>query len=867
MRRFGFAAGVILSGAVLRADIPQPEVRDVFRPLPPGAVRFNGGFGREIALCRDNWCLGDMPDHELERVYREGRPFMAMGEMWGKFFRTSAMYYRYEPLPALRERIVASVGRVLEMERPNGSISCAEVAAQPDFRGGDLWERKYVMLALERYYECVDRDPKVLASLRRQADAILAQIGSGEGQREIFADGFSYNFIESATIAEPMMRLYFLTGDRRYLDFVRYILESGGARGCDLIQEAIDGVRPCRMGCDYPKAYDMLSLFEGVVEYYRATGDRRYRTAALRLFGSVNAREITLIGNGGGDWPYSTGMGGEGWCDTAFEQTNPKMNRMMETCTGVTWLKYCSQILRLTGDSAAMDAIEKYAYNGLLGAMKPDGCGFSYCNLLNGAKTTNSGWGWSFGSKRVTCCNLNGPLGFAYLPYVAVMDSDEGPVVNLYNALSARCERADLTLKTDFPSSGRVEISVDRVKTSGRFSIRLRIPAWSLSTKVSVNGKPETTVRAGDYLPLVREWRDGDVVTLDLDMRVRLVPGPQGSASGSADFQAVTAGPLVLSRDERLDRAFSEKVSVVADASDVIAAKPLSLSGYRQAYEVPVSGGSIRMVDYASVDCWDGNRIMTWLPLAAPDSIIEGSVSFECSDADLNRRFKSDPAVRMELFCRYLGVKMRGDWPWIGGADVNPQPLDGLVWAKGTLTTARGPIVVRWRKGPSGDVVESVRMPWGIWGNASAFVPRPIRRSLRLATVGSREDAAFLDDFSRIAASLNVRLELNPGAPEDGDVVVWCGEAPRFGSANAYLESHGEADEQAAFMLGVGTIPVESVGRVAQNGREETYLRALIWAAELFGVDVARCRYHPDSVERIRADRLKVDAMRAVLRK
>ena len=56
---------------------------------------------------------------------------------------------------------------------------------------------------------------------------------------------------------------------------------------------------------------------------------------------------------------------------------------------GVTWLKFCSQIMRLTGDPSPVDEIEKYVYNGLLGAMKPSGDGFSYVNLLNGNKVVN----------------------------------------------------------------------------------------------------------------------------------------------------------------------------------------------------------------------------------------------------------------------------------------------------------------------------------------------------------------------------------------------------------------------------------------------------------------------------------------------
>ena len=88
----------------------------------------------------------------------------------------------------------------------------------------------------------------------------------------------------------------------------------------------------------------------------------------------------------------------------------------METCVGVSWMKFCTYVLRTTADVSAADYIEKYIYNGLLGAMKPGGDGFSYVNLLNGDKVTNHGWGWNFDGLPVTCCNLNGPIGLAYIP-------------------------------------------------------------------------------------------------------------------------------------------------------------------------------------------------------------------------------------------------------------------------------------------------------------------------------------------------------------------------------------------------------------------------------------------------------------------
>jgi len=38
-------------------------------------------------------------------------------------------------------------------------------------------------------------------------------------------------------------------------------------------------------------------------------------------------------------------------------------------------------------------------------------------------------------------------------------------------------------------------------------------------------------------------------------------------------------------------------------------------SDARMEFIVPTTKGNIRMVDYASVNCWDGSHICTWMPL------------------------------------------------------------------------------------------------------------------------------------------------------------------------------------------------------------------------------------------------------------
>ncbi|MDR1742788.1 MAG: glycoside hydrolase family 127 protein [Dysgonamonadaceae bacterium] len=588
------------------------KVEDQQFPLPPGSIRLSGFLENDIQNFIEHWNKGVVPYAEMADFFRNGRRQFALGEMWGKAVRSACMFYRYTQDPELKRMIDATVNDLLSTQQKNGSISCVRINQQPDDPNGDLWERKYAMLGLEEYYQWVNPDPRVLESLKRQADCIISQIGDAP-KAPITEQGWSETGIESSSLLEPFMRLYNRTGEKRYLEFATYIVDNGASKGSNIFQQAINNVEPAKMGLPYPKAYEMTSVFEGLVEYYRATGDPKYKQAIQNYFNNVKNREITIVGNGGGH-----GIGGEGWNNMAFEQSDPDIVRMMETCVGVTWMKFCSQMMRLTGDPAAMDEIERYVYNGLIGAMKPHGDGFSYCNLLNGHKTNNTGWGWDFGDLRVTCCNLNGPMGLAYIPFVAVTTTKNGPVINLYNAATVGMTTPsgnplNLSIETDFPQSGKVSVKVNPEKPES-FDVKLRIPSWSARTSVKVNGAAQP-VTAGTYASIKRQWKAGDTIEIVLEMRCRLLLSSQCSNPQGNNRQAVVYGPIVLSRDENTDEHYNQPVKIKADINHIVKAvktKP-TLASTRMEFVVPSTTGSIRMIDYASVNNWNDTYLCTWM--------------------------------------------------------------------------------------------------------------------------------------------------------------------------------------------------------------------------------------------------------------
>ncbi|MDR0725453.1 MAG: glycoside hydrolase family 127 protein, partial [Prevotellaceae bacterium] len=206
-----------------------------------------------------------------------------------------------------------------------------------------------------------------------------------------------------------------------------------------------------------------------------------------------------------------------------------------------------------------------------------------------------------------------------YIPYIAVTDSKKGPVINLYNAAKVEMSTPaqnplKLDIETDYPQSGKVLIRVTPDNPES-FTLKLRIPAWSENTSVKVNGKKQT-VAAGAYADITRAWKAGDRVEIVFDMRCRVIDSPHGTNRKGDNMQAVVYGPVVLARDENTDKEYNQPVTIKADKAGLVKAtktKP-TLESTRMEFIVPTSKGTIRMIDYASVNNWDGSHICTWLP-------------------------------------------------------------------------------------------------------------------------------------------------------------------------------------------------------------------------------------------------------------
>lgn len=585
------------------------------------------------------------------------------GEYWGKMMRGATMVYEYSQNQELYRVLTDTVEDMLTVAEADGRVS--SFSRETEFDAWDLWCRKYVILGMEYYYGiCSDEDLKarILRFLCGCADYILAHIGKEEGKKAITQASRSWLGINSSSILEPFVRLYRLTEDRKYFDFATYIVENGGAEGINIFELAYENkVYPYQYGVS--KAYEMISCFEGLIEYYYVTGIEKYKIAAVNFGKAVLDSDITVIG--------TCGCTHELFDHSKNRQTAYYEGIMQETCVTVTWMKYCGRLLQLTGESVFADCMEHSFYNAYLGTLNTEhkDCPYikekfekrlkvpnlqytylpvdSYSPLIPGKRGQKVGGTQLLADGRYYgCCTAIAAAGVGAFLQHSVMTDNDGIVLNFFESGSTELcyqgQRVTLNQETAYPADGRVKMTV-HTESPISFALKIRLPEWSKNYQVTA--KSAATLQNG-YLVLRGEWDGDSEIVLDLDMSIRvsypikwetdeiytdmsnLKPGSHVAAAvtvthSEADdrYIALSRGPLTLAADSRMGKAASSAFSFTKTENGEIA---YSLCDDREIVSdqqcllkcsfVSESEEPFCLIDYASAGRDWETEIAAWLP-------------------------------------------------------------------------------------------------------------------------------------------------------------------------------------------------------------------------------------------------------------
>lgn len=507
----------------------RPAVADRQDLQMPDAVQLTGWMGMRIMANESNR-LANLEPARLLEGYRKRPGRQAWdGEHVGKWLHAATLAWVNSGDIRLREKLDYVAAELCKCQQPDGYLGT--YLDKDRWTEWDVWAHKYNLIGLVTYMRFTGNTTP-LRTCRGMADLLCQTFGDEPGKRDILKAGYHVG-LAPTSVLEPMVLLYRLTGEPRYLSFCRYILRAWEQPdGPKVISSLLSLGRVDKVGNG--KAYEMLSCLNGALEYYRTVGEPRILQACLNAWQDIVEKRLYITG------AASYGELFHGDYDL------PNVANVGETCVTVTWLQFNAQLLRLTGEARFAEQLELVVLNQLFGAQQCDGSAWGYYVQMEGKKPYSS-------TLDGHCCLSSGPRGVALIPTFAVTTDAEGVVVNLYDSGEANLRLHDQTqvrLVTDtlYPGEEKIRLVLGPARPTS-FSLKLRIPQWCDESTVQLNGQALKLQRGADgYAVIKRTWKKGDAVALEFKMRARLVRGNHRNAGKAA----LLYGPLVLAMDSGL---------------------------------------------------------------------------------------------------------------------------------------------------------------------------------------------------------------------------------------------------------------------------------------------------------------------------
>ena len=345
-----------------------------------------------------------------------------------------------------------------------------------------------------------------------------------------------------------LVKLYRVTGEKKYLDLAKFFLDVRGPKGRQYNQADLKPVDQVHaVGHSVRATY----MYSGMADIAAIENDSSYLNAITRIWEDIVYGKIYLTGGIG-----ATG-GNEGFAGPFIL---PNMSAYCETCASIGDIFFNHRLFLLHGEAKYIDILEKTLYNSMLSGVSLSADRFFYPNPLeSNGQHERSPW---FGC---ACCPSNIARFVPAIPGYIYAVTDKELYINLYISDNASIVVGENKLKisqnANFPWDGKVDISVDPEK-SARFGIKLRIPGWAHneaipgglykfsdmnggSVKLKINGDPVEIKMADGYAEIYRKWKPGDKVEIDFPMDIRKVIADERLAADRDKF-AVQRGPVIF---------------------------------------------------------------------------------------------------------------------------------------------------------------------------------------------------------------------------------------------------------------------------------------------------------------------------------
>lgn len=522
-----------------------------------------------------------VPSHIVE-IFGDSDP-----AKWIEAASYSLITHPDEKLAAIVDQLA---DKIISAQQADGYLNTHFTHIQPEMRWKNLrdWHEMYccghLMEGAVAHYQATG-NPKLMNALARYADLIDSLFGTEEGKRRGYG---GHPEIELA-----LVRLYHATGEKRYLELSKYLVEERGEQQPVHYydQEARErGDDPRKF---WAKNYEYCQAHNHIREQDKVVG---HAVRAMYLLSGVidlahEYDDVSLLETCEKLWDnlvhqrmYLTGGIGPSHRNEGFtsDYDLPDESAYAETCAAIALIMWNHRLLQTAGEGKYADIMEQTLYNGFISGVSLDGKNFFYENPL-AANGHHHRTPWFL----CPCCPPNLGRILASLGNYFYSSSDHGLWVHLYGQNTAKLEvngeAVSLRQETQYPWDGSIKITVDLAQKRP-FTINLRIPGWCEAWKVTVNGEPlrsELTPMNG-YIAITRGWSAGDSIELDLSMPVQPVFAHPAVRQMQGRL-AIMRGPIIYAL-EGVDNGNVNNL-------DRISLNPADVANFAMEYQPALLGG------------------------------------------------------------------------------------------------------------------------------------------------------------------------------------------------------------------------------------------------------------------------------------
>jgi DUF1680 family protein len=505
-----FLAIVSAASATFASDL-QKSVGP-YASIDPSQVRLGGEMGRRIDLAIQKNLLALNVDNDFIKPFRDKKlqlfGYIGVGKLIDA--TVSFAYYSKDPkVLALKKDLTA---KLLGTQLADGYIGAFPAGA----RLRDVFDEHeigYIIHALVDDYRRF-RDQASLQAAQRLGDYVVKNYKTAVASR-------NPKLICTIDVERSLLLLSEASRNPRYRD---YILERDGLARWSA---PLDLVNAAELSSADGHAYTFMNRCLAQMDLYREQPNEKLLGQTRRLVDYLIKNDGLMISGTSGYWER-------------FRNNHETRGDVGETCATAYLIRWLHEWLQLQGETLCGDIMERSIYNALFAAQSPDGRRLRYFTAIDGPR--------KYYDQDTYCCPGNWRRIVAELPeMVYYRSADGGVLVNLYAHSTATVPIAnglsvEMRQETDYPNSGKVTIVVKPSRSSD-FPVKLRIPRWCESAAVTINGQPANSpTKPGEWCSIKRMWKAGDVVTLEMPMKTRLVRGRQLQAGKVA----VMRGPVLF---------------------------------------------------------------------------------------------------------------------------------------------------------------------------------------------------------------------------------------------------------------------------------------------------------------------------------